>query len=244
MYENLNSVRYIRQNVVLEEPEDCVRHVDEQIRVIVRGERDLFRDGVVKILDAAPDIRVVGQASTGPEAVALSSREHPDAVLVDAEAAGSDLIDLLQQLLALKPPLSVAVLHSDDDVRVLSQAMGVGVQALVSKESTGDELISAIRNAAKSQDRVLLSVPRRVMERLSDPDGGVLTDRETEVLELVAHGLRNAEIAKSLYISEGTVKRHLTNVYLKLDVGSRMSAVNKAVALRLLLPRRQVPATG
>jgi DNA-binding NarL/FixJ family response regulator len=223
--------------------EDCMRETEERIRVVVGCWRDLFREGVTRILDTTPDVRVIGQEATGKAVVAVTRRESPDLVLVDAELPGLPLMTLLRQLIDLGPSLSVALLHADEDVRMVSKAMGLGVHAFISKESTGEELVAAIRSAARSQDRVLLSVPRRMMERLSDPDGGILTEREIEVIELVAQGLRNSEIARSLFISVGTVKRHLTNIYLKLDVDTRISAVNKAESMRLLRPRRQTSIT-
>ncbi|MGW1602560.1 LuxR C-terminal-related transcriptional regulator [Streptomyces eurythermus] len=216
-----------------------MRDPEERIRVVVGCRRDLFREGVTRILDAAPGIRVIGQGATGSALVAAAARQSPDVVLVDAELPGLPLMTLLRQLLDLGPSVSVAVLHADEDVRMVSKAMGLGVHAFISKESTGEELAATIRSAARSQDRVILSVPRRMMERLSDPDGGILTEREIEVIELVAQGLRNSEIARSLFISEGTVKRHLTNIYVKLGVDTRISAVNKAESMRLLTSRRQ-----
>lgn len=212
---------------------------EERIRVVMGGRRDLFREGVAKILEATSDVHVVGQSDTGSAVLAAATRQCPDVVLVDAELPGPPLMTLLRQLLDLGPSVSVAVLHADEDVRTVSKAMGLGVHAFISKESTGDDLAATIRGAARSHDRVLLSVPRRMMERLSDPDGGILTEREIAVIELVAQGLRNSDIARSLFISEGTVKRHLTNIYLKLDVDTRISAVNKAESLRLLALRRQ-----
>ncbi|MEU6671061.1 response regulator transcription factor [Streptomyces sp. NPDC046727] len=216
---------------------------EERIRVVLGGRRDLFREGVAKILDGTPDMHVIGQGATGSALVAAARGQSPDVVLVDADVPGLPLMTLLRQLLAIGPSLSIAVLHADDDVRTVSKAMGLGVHAFISKESTGEDLAATIRSAARSQDRVLLSVPRRMMERLSDPDGGILTEREIEVVELVAQGLRNSEIARSLFISEGTVKRHLTNIYVKLGVDTRISAVNKAEAMRLLTPRRQPSAS-
>ncbi|MGW2084701.1 LuxR C-terminal-related transcriptional regulator [Streptomyces sp. NPDC001880] len=216
---------------------------EERIRVLVGGRRDLFREGVAKILDATSDVHVVGQGDTGSAVLAAATRQCPDVVLVDAELPGPPLMTLLRQLLDLGPSVSIAVLHADEDVRTVSKAMGLGVHAFISKESTGADLVATIRGAARSHDRVLLSVPRRMMERLSDPDGGILTEREIEVIELVAQGLRNSDIARSLFISEGTVKRHLTNIYLKLDVDTRIGAMNKAERMRLLTLRRQPSAS-
>ena len=215
-----------------------MQETDEKIRVVVGGWHDLFREGIAKILDAAADLRVIGEASTATDVLGMAVRDRPDVVLVDADMPGMDAMELFRKLLSLDPVLSVAVLHSSEDVRMISKAMKLGVQVFVSKESTGADLISAIQNASRHQDRVLLSVPRKTIEDLSDPDSGVLTDREAEVIELVARGMRNSDIAKSLYISEGTVKRHLTNIYLKLGVQTRISAVNMAESMHLLRPRR------
>jgi len=112
--------------------------------------------------------------------------------------------------------------------------MATGASAFISKDVTRQELLSAIRSICKDRDHVVLSISRETMRQLQGPVNGPLTARELEVLMLVAKGLQNAQIAAKLYISEGTVKRHLTNTYLKLEVRSRIRAVNKAVTLGLL----------
>lgn len=206
-------------------------------RVVIADDHQLFRDGIVEICASDPDLEVVGQARNGAEAVAVVRRTHPDVVLLDVEMPGTDVKEVIQELLECRPAPQVAVLSVHEDPRLVNKLMALGARAYISKGVTREELLNAIRSIGNDRDHVVLSISRDTMKRLQGGVKGPLTDRETEVLTLVAKGLQNAQIAAKLYISEGTVKRHLTNIYEKLEVRSRIRAVNKAIAMGLLNTR-------
>ncbi|MER7990301.1 response regulator transcription factor [Streptomyces noursei] len=213
-------------------------------RVVIADDHTLFREGIVEICDNETDLDVVGQAGHGEVAVALVRRTSPDVVLLDVEMPGPGAEETLTQMLGVPQPPRVAILTMHDDARMVSRLLAIGAQAYISKSSTREELLAAIRAVRKDSDRVVLSVAKETVSRLERPAQGPLSARELEVLGLVARGLSNAQVASELYISEGTVKRHLTNIYLKLEVRSRMSAINKAMAMRLLPAATETAALG
>lgn len=203
-------------------------------RVVIADDHTLFREGIVEICDNESDLHVVGEAAHGEAAVAQVRSTNPDVLLLDVEMPGPGAEETLERVLRVPEPPRVAVLTMHDDARMVSRLIAIGAQAYISKSSTREELLAAIRAVRNDSDRVVLSVAKGTVSRLERPAQGPLSARELEVLGLVAHGLSNAQIAGELYISEGTVKRHLTNIYLKLEVRSRMNAINKAMAMRLL----------
>jgi DNA-binding NarL/FixJ family response regulator len=136
----------------------------------------------------------------------------------------------------------VVVLTMHDEPRLVRSLLGAGARAYVVKSATREELLATVRMVERDPDRVVLSVSRDTLERLEGRDEGLLSARELEVLTLVATGSSNAGIAAQLHISEGTVKRHLTNAYAKLGVASRIDAVNRALSTGLVSPRAAPPA--
>lgn len=201
-----------------------------RVRVLLADDHALFREGVAEIFAAEDDLRVVGQAADGDQAVALVEREQPDVVLLDVEMRGPGPEETLRQILRASPSSKVVVLTMHDEPRLVRSLLGLGARAYVVKSATREELLATVRMVERESDRIVLSVSRDTLERLEGRDEGLLSAREVEVLTLVAAGMSNARIASQLHISEGTVKRHLTNVYAKLGVASRMDAVNKAVS--------------
>lgn len=204
------------------------------IRLVVADDNTLFREGLAEICEIESDLHVVGKAENGDDAVTLVRRENPDVVLLDVEMPGPEPAEVLGKVLSSPSAPRVAMLSMHDDARLVRELMSTGAQAYISKSSTREELLAVIRAVSTRRDHVVLSVPKITLSRLGGPPGGPLSPRELEVLDLVAQGLSNAQIGTRLYISEGTVKRHLTNIYLKLDVPSRTNAINKAAELRLL----------
>lgn len=206
----------------------------QPIRIVVADDNTLFREGIAEICEIEADLHVVGRAGNGDETVLLVRRENPDVVLLDIDMPGPEAIEVLGKVLDSPSAPRVAVLSMRDDARFVSELMSTGAQAYISKSSTREELLAVIRTVSKRRDHVVLSLPKVTVTQLGNPPAGPLSRRELEVIDLVAQGLSNAQIGARLYISEGTVKRHLTNIYVKLDVRSRTNAINKAAALRLL----------
>jgi len=205
-------------------------------RVVIADDHTLFREGVVEICQAETELRIVGQADSGDGAIALVQETKPDVVLLDVEMPGPGPEETLGRILRDPSSPRVAILTMHDDARMVNRLLSLGAQAFISKSATREELLAAVLALRRDRDQVVLSVPKSTMSQLRKPVDGPLSARELEVLGLVARGLSNAQIATELFISEGTVKRHLTNIYLKLEVRSRMHAINKAVAMRLLPP--------
>ena len=217
-----------------------------KFRIVIVDDHRLFREGIAEIVDGEPDLEIVGQADNGTAALEIIRRTSPDIVLLDVAMPGTGVQDLLPQLFELSPPPLVAILTMYDDSRMVSKLMSLGAHAYISKGASREELLTAIRSIAHNRNHVMLSISRETMRQLNETSSNFLTARELEVLELVSAGFRNSEIAIQLYISEGTVKRHLTNIYLKLEVPSRIAAVNKAAELGLLKADRglSLPTTA
>jgi len=208
----------------------------DDITVLLVDDHELVLAGLARIVAAEPDLTVVGEATDGREAASLARRTEPDIVLLDVEMPGPGPAATLRELLNAAPATKVVVLTVHDDPDVVRQMISIGAHAFVVKGTSRDELLATIRTVAAHGDRVVLSVSRETMRAIEGGEQAVLSRRELEILELVAKGLSNARIAADLYITEGTVKRHLTNIYRKLGAASRIHAVNAAIAARVIKP--------
>lgn len=212
--------------------------LDGPMKVLLVDDHALFRAGVAEIFAAEDDLQVVGEAGDGAQAVTLARKEEPDVVLLDVEMPGMGPEETLRRLLRASPGSNVLVLTMHDEPRLVRDLLEFGARGYVVKSAAREELLSAVRTVDRDEDRVVLSVSRRTMEGLEVRDEGLLSARETEVLSLAARAMSNAQIAKRLFITEGTVKRHLTNIYAKLGVASRVDAMNKAAAAGLITTAR------
>jgi len=199
-----------------------------QIGVAIVDDEGLFREGLAHLLDKQPDIKVVGKTSGGKEAGQMLRSHQPDVLLVGIGTGNSSDLDDLQHLQHAHPPSKMIILATHDDPRRVKHLLSSGAHAYILKSTSFDELLTTIRVIEQHQDRVILSVSRDTMNRLRAHSEPILSSRELEVLTLVADGMRNSQIAGKLFISEGTVKRHLTNIYAKLGATSRTDAVRRA----------------
>jgi len=217
----------------------------DPISVLLVDDHALFREGVAEIFAAEESLRVIGEAANGDEAVELVQELTPVVVLLDVQMPGLETEETLRQILRASPSSRVVVLTMHDEPRLVRSLVRSGARAYVIKSATREELLSTVHTVQRDSDRVVLSVSRDTLEKLEGRTEELLSARELEVLTLVAAGRSNGQIASQLYISEGTVKRHLTNVYAKLEVVSRIDAVNKATEAGILVstPGRGQPTT-
>ena len=216
----------------------------EPIRVLVVDDHALFRRGLEMVLEQEPDIEVVGEASDGAEALEQATETTPDVVLMDVRMPRRGGIDACTAIKDAVPSTKIIMLTISDEEADLYDAIKAGAMGYLLKEISIEEVASAIRAVHGGQSLIspsmaskllneFASMIKRTDERQQVPTPR-LTDREMEVLRLVAKGLNNRDIAKQLYISENTVKNHIRNILEKLQLHSRMEAVVYAVREKLL----------
>lgn len=209
------------------------------VRICLADDHTLIRDGLKEILSTAPGFAVVGEASTGTEAMALVTRLCPNVLLLDVEMPGPHVSEVVQQIARAVPETQVIILTMHDDPDMVCQLLEAGAAGYLLKTIVREELIAAVHSVARhSSDSVVLVVSRRTVEQLHrqkpHSSKAQLTARELEVLGLVAEALSNGQVAARLFITEATVKRHLTNAYAKLNAVSRVDALRKAAAAGLI----------
>ncbi|MET7330108.1 response regulator transcription factor [Nonomuraea sp. NPDC005650] len=199
------------------------------LRVMIVDDHPVVREGLRGMLQAEPDIEVVGEAGSGDEAVAVVPRLRPDVILMDLRMPGGDGVSAIERL---GPGHRVVVLTTYEDEGEILRAVSAGAAGYLLKDVSRADLASAVRAAARG--RTVLSPA--VATRLAGPRPAapVLSEREREVLELVAQGLTNGEIGRRLFIGEATVKTYLLRVFGKLGVSDRTSAVLSALDLGLV----------
>jgi two-component system NarL family response regulator len=218
--------------------------VVEPIRVLVVDDHALFRRGLQMVLEQEPDIEVVGEASDGAEAVTSATETLPDIVLMDVRMPKRGGIDACTSIHETVPSAKIIMLTISDEEADLYDAIKAGAMGYLLKEISIEEVASAIRAVHGGQSLISPSMASKLltefasMIKKTDDRQQVptprLTDREMEVLKLVAKGMNNRDIAKQLFISENTVKNHIRNILEKLQLHSRMEAVVYAVREKLL----------
>jgi DNA-binding NarL/FixJ family response regulator len=211
---------------------------DEPVTVVLVDDHVLMREGLRQILETQPDVLVVGEAGDSATAIEVVAKHQPRVVLLDVEIPGGDVTDTVTALRKSAPGTEVIILSMYDGPHLVQRLLALGIRGYLLKSVSRAELVSAIRNATMDDGRVILSVSRRSLSQLPGNTGS-LSPREIDVLELAAKALSNAQIASRLYLTEATVKRHLSNIFAKLGAVSRIDAVNKAVAASLIPPPRE-----
>jgi DNA-binding NarL/FixJ family response regulator len=210
---------------------------DPRIRILLVDDHTLVRDGLREILDSYDDLVVVGGAATSDDAVAQAGRHLPDIVLLDVDLRDGEVTGTVRAIRAVSPASRIVILSMFEEPRLVRDLVAAGVRGYLLKSVSRHELVSAVRGVGRDAERMVLSVSRETLVRMhADTSGAGLTDREREVLELVALALSNSQVADRLSLTEATVKRHLRNVFAKLGAVSRIDAVNKAVDAGLITP--------
>jgi DNA-binding NarL/FixJ family response regulator len=214
------------------------------IGVLLADDQALVREGFRLIIEVEPDIEVVGEAGDGVETVEQAKRLRPDVILMDIRMPGLDGIAATRRLAQAGVAARVLMLTTFDRDDYLYEAMKAGASGFLLKDARRDQLVHAIRTVATGDALLAPALVRRLVEDYCrrPPPGGPppavaeLTQRELEVLRLVARGLANTEIAKELFLSEATVKTHLAHVMQKLDLRDRVQAVVLAYESGLVRP--------
>ena len=217
---------------------------NESITVVIADDHALFRRGLTMVLESEPDIEVVGEANDGHEVVTLAEKYMPDLVLMDVRMPGRGGIDAAQAIKDAVPHTKILMLTISDEEEDLYDAIKVGASGYLLKEISIEEVADSIRQVHAGQSLISPSMASKLLtefaamarkdEEKQQMPTPRLTDREMEVLTLVAQGLNNRDIAKELFISENTVKNHVRNILEKLHLHSRMEAVVYAVREKLL----------
>ncbi|HEX5560621.1 MAG TPA: response regulator transcription factor [Nocardioidaceae bacterium] len=224
------------------EPDKRRKTGDEPIRVAVVDDQELFRRGLTMLLGVEDDIEVVGEAGDGVAATELAGSAVPDVILMDVRMPKRSGIEACVAIKEIAPTARIIMLTVSDEEADLYDAVKNGASGYLLKDSSIDEVAQAVRVVADGQSLISPSMAIKLLDefkQMSRSDRQQvptprLTDRELEVLKLVAQGLNNREIAKRLFISENTVKNHVRNILEKLQLHSRMEAVMYAVREKLL----------
>ncbi|HEY0733956.1 MAG TPA: response regulator transcription factor [Herpetosiphonaceae bacterium] len=202
------------------------------IRIVLADDHPIVREGLASVLETQPDFEVVGQANDGAEAVDIVSALKPDVVLLDLEMPSLDGVQALRAMRAENAQVKALVFTAfDTDERIIG-AVQAGARGYLLKGAPREELFGAIRVVAQGGSTLQPVVAAKLMERMTSSPASALeplTEREREVLQFMAQGLQNKEIAAQLHISERTVKFHVSAVLAKLGAGNRTEAVRMAV---------------
>lgn len=214
------------------------------IDVLVVDDQAMIRAGLGMVLEAEPDISVVGEAGDGAAAVRAALRDRPDVVLMDVRMPEMDGIEATRQITAELVDTKVIVLTTFDVDDYVYGALRAGASGFLLKDAPPDDLVAAIRVVAAGDALIAPSITKRLIAEFAgrpeesprSKDLDVLTDRELEVLEHMARGLSNSEIAEALFVSETTVKTHVSHIFTKLHLRDRVQAVVVAYETGLISP--------
>jgi DNA-binding NarL/FixJ family response regulator len=204
----------------------------EPIRILLADDHTLFRDGLRALFNSLPDTAVVGEAAAGGEAVELAEHLQPDVILMDIQMPGVNGIEATRKIVQTSPHIGVIVVTMFEDDDSVFAAMRAGARGYVLKGASQEEMLRAIRAVAQGDAQFGADIAARLMNFFAAPRPPQifpeLTDREREVLALIAQGHNNSEIARKLVISVKTVRNHVSNIFSKLQVADRAQAIIQA----------------
>ncbi len=205
----------------------------EKVRVMLVDDHEVVRRGLSALIEAQPDLEVVGEAAGGPEAVRLARIYQPDVVVMDVRMPSGGGVEACRELRALDPQLQVIMLTSYSDDEALFTSIMAGAAGFVLKQIRGEDLVQAIRTVAAGQSLLDPGVTKRVLERLRrakvddrDPKLSRLSAQEERILDMIAEGRTNREIADAIHLSDKTVKNYVSSILGKLEVQRRSEAAS------------------
>jgi DNA-binding NarL/FixJ family response regulator len=205
------------------------------IRVVVADDHPVFRRGLVGVLAEDPTVEVVGEAADGDEVVGVCAAAAPDVVLMDLHMAGTGGVEATRRLTEQQPDVAVLVLSMLDDDESVHAALQAGARGYLVKGADGEHILGAVRAVAAGEAVFGTDVAGRILDLLTAQRRSarpgpfpMLTDREEELLRLIANGASNGDIARSLMLSDKTVRNHITNIFAKLGVTDRAQAIVRA----------------
>ena len=206
----------------------------ESMKILIADDHPVVREGLSAMLSRQPDIEVVGEAENGRECVEKTRKLRPDIVLMDLRMPEMDGVEAMRQIAATNPEVRFIVLTTYDNDEYIFKGIEAGARAYLLKDSPREELFKAIRAVHRGESLIQPAVAGKVLDRFAELSRQVqapeaLSDREVEVVKLMAEGAANKEIAASLHISESTVKTHIQTIFQKLGVSDRTGAVTQAI---------------
>ncbi len=208
------------------------------IRVVIADDHPVVREGLAAMLEREPDLEVVGEARDGQEAIERVAALRPDVVLMDLQMPRVDGVEAIRQIREHHSGVHVLVLTTYDDDESILRGVEAGARGYLLKDAPRDELFRAVRAVARGESLLQPAVATRLLNRVArksaPPAPDVLTERELDVLRLLARGAANKEIGVELHISESTVKTHVANIFQKLSVSDRTEAVTVALQRGLI----------
>jgi DNA-binding NarL/FixJ family response regulator len=207
----------------------------ETIRIVIADDHPVFRYGLRALLRAEPDMDIVGEATTGAEAISLATTAQPNVILLDLNMPDVNGIEATRQIVRLAPEVAILVITMVDEDESLFAAMRAGARGYLLKGAEGDETVRAVRAVSHGEAIFSPAIARRLMQYFGAPPPAAsprvfpqLSDRELELLDLLARGYTNAAIAEQLVISPRTVRNHVSHIFAKLQVAGRAEAVVRA----------------
>lgn len=206
----------------------------EEIKILIVDDHPVVREGIGSMLKKEADFKVVGEASNGLEAVEKARELGPDVVLMDLRMPEMDGVEAISRIKAERPEVKFIILTTYSDDEYIFKGIAAGARAYLLKDAPREELFKAIRMVSRGESLIQPVVASRVLDKLAElsrktPAGDTLSDREIEVLRLMAGGESNKDIADHLSITQSTVKTHITSIFQKLNVTTRTEAVTNAL---------------
>jgi DNA-binding NarL/FixJ family response regulator len=204
----------------------------EPLRVLIADDHPLFRHGIHALLDAAADVEVVGEATSGDEAVAMASALQPDMILMDIQMPGINGIEATRRIVRVSPHIRILMVTMFEDDASVFMAMRAGARGYVLKDAEKAEMLRAVRAVGSGEAIFSPAIAARLIDFFAAPKPAAapdafpeLTEREHEILDLIAQGKSNADIASELVLSPNTVRNYVSNIFSKLQVADRAHAI-------------------